>query len=302
SAGKESGCPHASSVLFPSGANKEASVFSATNAEISSLAEQLYSADVNKAILSDITVNLQYRASSSQTSAGIDYASQRLFTYVNEAKLFARPTFSRFRALLDNYIRTTGTAESVPTAEVTEQTAFLDEIFRTTVFSRLTSFFISKGYYTSEANFKSDLREMWFGLYTRSRGPLDSSGFEHIFLGEIHSDKVSGFHNWVQTYLQEKSGDLNYLSYSADGPWNTYPDVLGLQIRWGSYLKSISSIFLGSSPEFELAIYTLCYVTRPDSQCTVSLGGISSRIQTYTWANSSYGNGKRYVASAYPIV
>ncbi|KAG8585548.1 hypothetical protein GDO81_005067 [Engystomops pustulosus] len=277
-------------------------VFSATNAEITSLAEQLFSSDANKAVGGDVTLSLQYKASSTQTSSGTDFASQRLFSYVNEAKLFARPTFSRYIALLDNYVKTTGTAESVPTGEITEQNAFVDEIFRTTVFSRLSSFLVSKGYYTSTDSFKADFKEMWFGLYTRTKGPLDSSGFEHVFHGEIHGGKISGFHSWVQFYLQEKAGQINYLSYSADGPWTSYPDVYGFQFKWSTYLKTLGSMFIGSSPEFEFAVYTLCYITRPDSLCTLTAGGHTLKIQTYTWANSSYGNGKRYVASAYPVV
>ncbi len=35
-------------------------------------------------------------------------------------------------------------------------------------------------------------------------------------------------------------------------------------------------------------------------RCYVSLGGNTLGIQTYTWDNSSYGNGKKYIASAYP--
>ncbi|KAM4045480.1 LOW QUALITY PROTEIN: uridylate-specific endoribonuclease D-like [Anomaloglossus baeobatrachus] len=276
-------------------------VFAATNDEIANLAEQLYSADVNKAATSDVTLNLQYKASSSQTSSGTDYASQKLYSYVNEAKLFARPTFSRFIALLDNYIKTTGTAEIVTSAEINEQNAFVDEIFKTTVFSRLSNFFISKGYYTSTESFKSDFKEMWFGLYTRTKGPLDSSGFEHIFHGEIHSGKISGFHSWIQFYLQEKAA-VNYLSYSVDGPWTGYPDVLGLQFKWTTYLKTLGSMFIGTSPEFDFAVFTLCYVTKPDSLCSVRMGGQTLVIQTYTWANSTYGNGKRYVASSYPVV
>ncbi|XP_053560962.1 uridylate-specific endoribonuclease D [Bombina bombina] len=278
------------------------SPFAATNAEIQSIAQQLYASDVNRAAISDITLNLQYKISSTQTGAGTDYASQKLFSYVNEAKLFARPTFSRLLALLDNYVRATGTAESVTSAEIQEQNAFIDEIFKTSVLSVLSNFFISKGYYTSVESFKADLKEMWFGLYTRSSGPLDSSGFEHSFSGEVKSGKVSGFHNWVQLYQQEKSGQLNYLSYSADGAWSSYPDVLGFQFKWSTYLKSIGSFFIGSSPEFDIAIYTLCYVTRPDSLCSVSLGGVTLQVQTYSWANSTYGNGKRYVASSYPVV
>ncbi|XP_075054380.1 uridylate-specific endoribonuclease D-like [Mixophyes fleayi] len=274
----------------------------ATVDEVANLAEQLYAADVNKAVSSDINLNLQYKASSAQTSSGTDFSSQNLFSYVNEAKLFARPTFARFIALLDNYIKTTGTVESVPAAEITEQNAFIDEIFKTSVLSILSNFLVSTGYYTSSASFKADLKEMWFGLYTRTKGPLDSSGFEHIFHGEIHSGKISGFHSWVQFYLQEKAGQINYLSYSADGAWTSYPDVYGFQFKWNTYLKTLGSMFIGSSPEFEIAVLSLCYITRPDSLCTVRIGGQTLKIQTYTWANSTYGSGKRYVASGYPVV
>lgn len=85
---------------------------------------------------------------------------------------------------------------------------------------------------------------MWFGLYSRNNNKMDSSGFEHIFaglssihhrslasisvfltvrnvfciLGEVKGGKVSGFHNWIQFYLLEKRGLLNYYSHSFNGP------------------------------------------------------------------------------------
>lgn len=39
------------------------------------------------------------------------------------------------------------------------------------------------------------------------------SRFEHVFVGEIKVDYVSGFHNWVQFYRQESVGNLNYYGY-----------------------------------------------------------------------------------------
>lgn len=278
------------------------SQFAATNDEIQNLSEQLYVDDVNRAGSGDIILDLQHKVSSSQTGTGTDFSSQKLFNYVNEAKLFNRPTFARLISLLDNYVRNTGTVESVTSEEIQEQHAFIDEVFKTTIMKKLYSFLITKGYYTSVESFKIDLREMWFGLYTRSKGSLDSSGFEHVFHGEIHKGKISGFHSWVNLYLQEKAGQINYLSYSSDGPWTSYPDVFAFQFKWSTYLKTIGSFFMGSSPEFEIAMYTLCYVTRPDSLCPVKFGGASLKIQTYSWANSSYGTGKRYLASSYPNI
>ncbi|XP_053564181.1 uridylate-specific endoribonuclease D [Bombina bombina] len=281
---------------------RRSSLFAVTNAEIQGISQQLNAADVNKAEPGDITINLQYKVNSNQTGAGTDYASQKLFSYVNETKLFSLPTYSRFLALLDNYVKGTGTLEIVNSTEVEEQTAFIDEIFKTSIFSILSNFLIAKGYYTSVESFKDDLKEMWFGLYTRSKGPLDSSGFEHVFTGEIQRKKVSGFHNWVQLYLQEKSGQVNYLSYSVNKTRDNFPGVLAFQYKWSSYLKNLGSFFIGSSPEFDVAIYTLCYITRRDKGCPVRLGSISLQIQTHSWTNSFYGNGKRYLASSYPKI
>ncbi|XP_069828358.1 uridylate-specific endoribonuclease D-like [Dendropsophus ebraccatus] len=287
---------------LPTPKKSPSSQFAASNDEIQDLSEQLYVDDANKAGSGDITLNLQQNVSSSQTGTGTDLSSQKLFSYVNEAKLFTRPTFAQLISLLDNYIQKTGTVESVTNEEIQEQNAFIDGIFQTTVIKKLSSFLISKGYYTSVENFKNDLREMWFGLYTRAKGCLDSSGFEHVFHGEIHKGKISGFHSWVQLYLLEKVGQINYLSYSSDGPWTSYPDVFAIQFKWSNYLKSVGSFFIGSSPEFDIAMYTLCYVTRPNRLCTVKMGGNTLKIQTYSWDNSSYGNAKKYLASSYPNI
>lgn len=46
--------------------------------------------------------------------------------------------------------------------------------------------------------------------------------------------------------------------------WTSYPDIMAFQYSWTGYLKSVGSFFIGSSPEFELAVYTLCYKTRPN--------------------------------------
>ncbi len=64
--------------------------------------------------------------------------------------------------------------------------------------------------------FKHQLYDLWFKLYRRTRGSraLDSSGFEHVFVGETRDKTdVLGFHNWIQFYLQEKAGNVDYQGY-----------------------------------------------------------------------------------------
>ncbi|KAF4078712.1 hypothetical protein AMELA_G00184720 [Ameiurus melas] len=274
----------------------------ASDLEIRDVSEVLYVLDSNKASASELIISPQTLINQADTSTKNDRSPLPLFAYVNEASLFSKPTYAAFIALLDNYEKKTDVSENFSSAEVQEQENFLKQTMKNTELGRkLFSFFYTKGYYSSWEEFLYDLRMMWFGLYSRSSGTLDSSGFEHIFLGEIKSGKVSGFHNWVRFYLQEKSRLLNYYSHSYDGPWTSYPDVLGMQFMWDGYYKQVGSALIGSSPEFDLAVYTLCYVTRPGKSCRLSLGGKPLSIQTYTWDKNTYGDGKKYIASAYPI-
>ena len=61
--------------------------------------------------------------------------------------------------------------------------------------------------------FKSYLHTIWMGLYDRGGGFESSSGFEHVFLGELDGNKIQGFHSWIRFYLEEKKGNLNYLGF-----------------------------------------------------------------------------------------
>ena len=68
-------------------------------------------------------------------------------------------------------------------------------------------------------------------LYRRSRETrvYDSSGFEHVFVGETRgANEVIGFHNWIQFYLQEKAGHVDYQGY-----------ILGTKVR-STYLSTCS--------------------------------------------------------------
>ncbi|XP_037371162.1 uridylate-specific endoribonuclease [Talpa occidentalis] len=271
-----------------------------TKEELQSISEKIYQADVNKAQKEDIILNSQNRISPSETGDQVDRCPEPLFTYVNE-KLFSKPTYAAFINLLNNYQRATGRGEHFNSQQLAEQDTFLTEVMKTAVMKELYSFLHHQNRYSSEKEFVNDLKNMWFGLYSRGSEEADSSGFEHVFSGEVKKGKVTGFHNWIRFYMQEKEGLVDYYSHIYDGPWDSYPDVLAMQFNWDGYYKEVGSAFIGSSPEFEFALYSLCFIARPGKECRLSLGGYPLAIQTYTWDKTTYGNGKKYIATAYVV-
>lgn len=60
---------------------------------------------------------------------------------------------------------------------------------------------------------RDKLDEIWFTMYTRSGSIVGSSGFEHVFIGELKNGAVSGFHNWLSFQKEEAEGDLDYEGY-----------------------------------------------------------------------------------------
>lgn len=127
---------------------------------------------------------------------------------------------------------------------------------------------------------------------------FDSCGFEHVFVGETRSgNEIIGFHNWIQFYLQEKNSNLDYKGYKARDhdlvsirvdlgkrfsftpsphkslPLFPQPDqddhVLNLQFSWHGLVKPVGSSFIGTSPEFEMAVFTIIFLMNTERSTTV---------------------------------
>ena len=75
-------------------------------------------------------------------------------------------------------------------------------------------------------------------MYDRARTTLGSSGFEHVFIGEIKNGAVGGFHNWFHWYYLEKKGELNYLGY-----WETaeFGDNMEVEIIYNTNVITLFS-------------------------------------------------------------
>jgi len=233
---------------------------------LSDAVQHLWACDANRLTPGDdYVINVQKGKKPYQKE---DTARDPLFTRV-DAQVWQRPTYKAFTALLDNYIAATGAAESVTDSERAEVQAFLDAVMQTAPM-QFCHLYCHKhkpdAVPSSQAGFKKLLHSIWFDLYRRERGGrLDSSGFEHVFIGEVKNGDVSGFHNWIQFYLEEKKGTLDYRGYikprSNDGAQHDDNDhLLTLQFAWNGVEKFVGTSFIGVSPEFEMALYTMCFL------------------------------------------
>jgi poly(U)-specific endoribonuclease len=229
-------------------------VLYATDEELRTISEQIWAADANRLADSDVVY---------------DKNGQKFFTFVNEAALTG--TYANMIALFNNYEAFTGTAESCGQTCRDEENVFLDAILNTGPIQLAHDWLVTQGLATaSVADFKEDLRQYWFMLYTRSGGPLDSSGFEHTYVGEIDEGEVKGFHNWVQFYFEEKAGNLIY-----NGPIRScQPTIETVTFDWLAHNKPISGGFIRTSPEVEIALSTICLVARTGNNCPIRLQGI----------------------------
>ncbi|EOA18713.1 hypothetical protein CARUB_v10007291mg [Capsella rubella] len=229
-----------------------------------------------------------------------DMAEGLLFSWVSD-EVFRKPTFARFCSLLDNYNPNEGYKEVVTEEERQEQAAFIEEISRTAMIKYLHKYLVLKDVAPgSYQEFKRMLTSLWFDLYGRGGTSGSSSAFEHVFVGEIKQsggEQVSGFHNWLQFYLEEAKGTVDYQGYIFPRRRGEIPDsetqLLTIQFEWNGVLKSVSSTLVGVSPEFELALYTMCFFMGGEEN-HIQLGPYNVNVKCYRLGNNRIG-------SAFPI-
>lgn len=73
----------------------------------------------------------------------------------------------------------------------------------------VTSFNVGK--VTPDPKTHRDLiKRIWFNMYSRGRGRIGSSAFEHVFLSETKNGTITGLHNWVYFHDEETAGRADY--------------------------------------------------------------------------------------------
>jgi len=274
---------------------------------LSEAAQELWNLDVNR-----LTPNIDYTISVQGGKKPYwkeDSAADPLFTFVDKDAL-NRPTYKAFVKLLDNYEANTGTAEHVSSSERTENLEFLNAVLETAPMQFCHRYLHHRNpskIPKDVQGFQELLYDIWFGLYRRERGgPRDSSGFEHVFVGEVKNGAISGFHNWIRFYKEEANGALDYRGYikpkrnrrsgdDDDGAARTDSNdaVLTLQFAWRGVEKSVGTSFVGVSPEFELALYSMCFLLGEENNAvTLTTHGTDEfvlNIKCYTYDRDKIG-------------
>ncbi|KAF4522502.1 hypothetical protein B566_EDAN002587 [Ephemera danica] len=210
-------------------------------------------------------------------------------------------TVSKLRALYDNYDRDTSHAEQVTPEETAENAAFLDAVMATQVMAKTRNFLTQKNLLTNEpGSLRALLLKLWFTMFPRAggRSEIGSSSFEHVFMGEVHRGEVSGFHNWVFFHNEEKAGRANYRGFNRYVDLGGRGSVVKYSFTWANHTKPVNSMFIATSPELEMALYTVCFLARPGDRCPVRLSGQPFHIKTYPFTY----HGSQYIGSAFPEI
>lgn len=132
--------------------------------------------------------------------------------------IFSILTIKSLIKLFNNYELDTYQSEVVTKEEDLEENEFINNLMKTDIMLYVMHFLSSKGFFKNDIYIhKNILKQIWFHLYPRSKGitVLDSSGFEHVFIGERKSHKnIIGHHNWIFFFYGESSNKINYFGFA----------------------------------------------------------------------------------------
>ncbi|XP_032240590.2 uridylate-specific endoribonuclease B isoform X2 [Nematostella vectensis] len=258
--------------------------------------QRLFQADINRLYHGvDYNISLQNHTRPSMRD---DVAPLPLFTWVNETRL-KHTTFSSMEALFDNYFLYTGNKEHESKQEREEKKGFIEAVMATDVMKLTHNYLVHERLVPkSRGSFKKLLIKLWFNFYRRKTAG-DTSGFEHVFVGEIKrsrrpQDVVGGMHNWVRFYREEKKKEADYEGFIVAN--TAEPRIVTARFKYHTVQKPIGGFFVGTSPEFELSLYTTCFLKYPNGKCTCQMNGKRVKIITYRDRRTSL------VATAYPVV
>lgn len=236
-----------------------------------------------------IVINLQARSK----PGNITDVAERPLLYV-EPEVYNILTIKFIRMLYDNYERNSSKKESRTFEKRMEENLFLDTILNTNVMHIAMKWLSARGFIDPDDFERKDiLRHIWFTQFSGT-----SSGFERVFASEIYGDTdILGVQDWIYFDHEESSKNIDYMGYVDKMDLGNKASLVKLNFKMNGIIRPNVTIFVGTTPELEMALYTICFYARPNNLCPVSLGNTTFNI--YTHAFRYYG--KDLIDLALPI-
>lgn len=132
--------------------------------------------------------------------------------------LLSLPTYDCLISLFGSYKLDSRKQDSTTNGRREKIEKFLSEVLKTNVMKLLQTYLKHYGYEpaSSDEQFKKALLNLWFDGYSRYKNISESSsGFEHVFIGEVKKGKVSGLHSWIRMYWLESRNEFEYTGLIA---------------------------------------------------------------------------------------
>ncbi|KYQ56334.1 Glyoxalase domain-containing protein 4 [Trachymyrmex zeteki] len=198
--------------------------------------------------------------------------------YVQE-ETYDYPTILAIRALYDNYEHNSIVKET-RTAEKRKREDFLLDMFvNTNVMARALRWLSDRGFIDPDDFERKDtLRRIWFNMFNGA-----TSGFERVFTSEKYGTELLGVQDWIYFNYQESKNRIDYMGYVDIMKLGDRASLVKLNFQMDGIIRPNATIFVGTFPELEMALYTICFYTRPNNLCPVSLGGKKFNIFTHSF-------------------
>ena len=255
-----------------------------------SVSQEFWDKDVNRLTQGkELRLSLQHLYHNLSRQEVDDKSHDPLFEWVSAEALQRGDTIPAFRKLLNHtYNPEKNKAEGNMSWIEHEEKQFLATILKTEVMKALRNYLNCTRKISSTTEFQALMNKLWFERYSRSENGAvnDTSGFEHVMVGEFkNSKKVNGFHNWLSFYFHELNPartSFNYYGYTAKKDMDGHPFVLDVMFEWQQRIKNPpSSFFVATSPEFDIAVYSLCAVTHSGRDCPLQINNVQLVVETH---------------------
>ena len=224
-----------------------------------------------------IKLNLQNRVSSSNSSNITDQAFERLF-YV-EPELLEHPTIYLTRSLYDSYQHDYLKKLNRTIETRKQENLLIDTFLNTNVMSTAMDWLADYGFIDPDDFERKDvLRRIWFTMFSGS-----TCGFERVFASENYGTAIIGAQDWLYFENQESLGRIDYMGYLDKLDLGNTSSLLKLNFQMDGIIRPNATIFVGTLPELEMSLYTICFYARSNNICPVSLGGTKFNIYTHSF-------------------